>query len=298
MSVYTAIPPEELADWLQPLALGTVDSITGIAAGVENTNYFLTTRHNRWVLTIFERLAADPLDFYLGLMAHLADRGLPCPRPQPCADRLWRPLAGKPAALFNCLPGHHQAQATASQCRRLGQELARLHRAAADYSGQLANPRGAAWRQSAGERLLPHLPPAEQQLLADELAFQAKQDTSLLPSGIIHADLFRDNVLWQGSQLSGLLDFYFAGWDTLLFDLAVTANDWCQDKHSEKELLAGYASERPLTDGETAAWPALRRAAALRFWLSRLDDLYHPRPGEMVTVKDPAVFRDMLTSLR
>ncbi|HZX30702.1 MAG TPA: homoserine kinase [Rhodocyclaceae bacterium] len=299
MSVYTAVGRDELAAWLRFFPVGNLIDLAGIAAGVENSNYFVTTAGGRWVLTLFERLPADELDFYLRLMAHLADRGYPCPRPQTdSTGALWRPLAGKPATLVSRLEGKGIETPTPDHCRAIGAALGRLHRLSADFSPALPNPRGDAWRRQTGARLLPLLPRDEHDLLADELAFQAAQDYSGLPRGVVHADLFRDNVLWRDGELSGVLDFYFAGEDNLLFDLAVAANDWCFDQDGLDALLAGYGGERPLAPAETAAWPALRRAAALRFWLSRLDDSHHPRPGEVVTVKDPGHFGRMLERLR
>ena len=177
--------------------------------------------------------------------------------------------------------------------------LARLHLAGAEMANPLPNPCGAAWRQAVGEALLPVLLPEEGNLLADELVFQAVQDFSALPRGIIHADLFRDNVLWDNcGQLSGVLDFYFAGEDCLLFDLAVVANDWCLNGATLPELLTGYQCRRALNDAEIAAWPAMQRAAALRFWLLRLEVRHRPRGGEVVTIKDPEHFRQLLQRLR
>ena len=233
-------------------------------------------------------------------MDHLARRGIPCP--QPLADgegRRWRTLLGKPAALLTCLPGVNEEAATPAMCQDLGAMLARLHAAAADLAEPLPNPCGADWCRTLGHALLPGLAPEEQALLAAELAFQAAQDYSALPRGIVHADLFRDNVLWSAAgQLSGILDFYFAGEDALLFDLAVVANDWCDDEARLAALFAGYAGQRPLTLAEMAAWPAMRRAAALRFWLLRLEVRQRPRAGEMVTIKDPGHFARMLQRFR
>lgn len=300
MSVYTAVDRESLETWLESFPVGDLIDFAGIEAGVENSNYFVTTSAGRWVLTLFERLELAELDFYLGLMAHLAGRGFPCP--QPLVDRtgaLWRPLAGKPAALVTRLAGSGIESPAPAHCETIGAALGQLHRLAADFSPVLPNPRGLAWREATGRHLLPRLPRAERELLTDELAFQAAQDFSLLPRGIVHADLFRDNVLWRpGARLSGILDFYFAGEDCLLFDLAVAANDWCPDAASLEALLQGYAGERSLAPAEWAVWPALRRAAALRFWLSRLNDRFHPRPGQVVSVKDPAHFGQMLERLR
>ena len=300
MSVYTTVGRAELAAWLAPLAAGELLEHAGIAAGMQNSNYFVSTGRGRYVLTLFEAIDPAGLDFYLHLQAHLADAGLPCPRPlADAAGQRWRPLCGKPAALLTCLPGRAVDQPDAAQCRAVGAALAQLHLAAADLAGAPANPCGAAWRQAVGADLLPLLGVAEAALLADELAFQAGQDWSVLPQGVIHADLFRDNVLWDADgRLGGLLDFYFAGVDAWLFDLAVVANDWCPDDARLAALVDGYAGVRPLTAAEQAAWPAVRRAAALRFWLLRLDARLRPRAGEVVTVKDPDDFRRLLEQFR
>ncbi len=300
MSVYTTVGRDELAAWLQPLRLGDLISHAGIAAGMQNSNYFVTTTAGRYVLTLFESIDPAALDFYLALQDRLARYGLPCP--QPVGDQSgphWRWLAGKPAALLTCLPGSALERVTPENCRQVGAILARLHLAAADMPKAPPNPCGADWRQQVGAALLPQLSVEERVLLADELAFQAAQDWSGLPRGVIHADLFRDNVLWSAEgQLSGLLDFYFAGEDIWLFDLAVVANDWCGDDLALAALIDGYAGIRPLTEVEWQAWPAVRRAAALRFWLLRLEVRHRPRQGEVVTIKNPDDFRRLLTTLR
>ena len=300
MSVYTSVRRDELTAWLQPLGLGELIGHAGIAAGMQNSNYFVTTAQGRFVLTLFERIETSTLDFYLALQDHLASRGIPCP--QPLADqqgRRWRRLAGQPAALLSCLPGAAEEAPTPAHCHALGEMLACLHLAGAGMANPLPNPCGAAWRQAIGQALLPMLAPDERALLADELVFQAAQDFSTLPRGIIHADLFRDNVLWDDcGRLSGVLDFYFAGEDCLLFDLAVAANDWCFNGATLADLLAGYQSRRLLSDAEIAAWPAMQRAAAMRFWLLRLEVRHCPRGGEVVTIKDPEHFRQLLQRLR
>jgi homoserine kinase type II len=300
LSVYTPVGRAELAAWLEPLGCGELLEHAGIAAGIQNSNYFVTTDRGRYVLTVFETIAPASLDFYLALQSHLAQRGIPAP--QPLADpagRRWRPLAGKPAALLTCLPGASLETAAPAHCRAVGELLARLHLAAADLPAAPPNPCGAAWRQATGSALLPRLPADDRVLLADELGFQAAQDFAALPGGVIHADLFRDNVLWDaGGRLSGVLDFYFAGVDAWLFDLAVAAGDWCADEAGLAALVDGYAAIRPPEAAERQAWPALRRAAALRFWLSRLQARHEPRAGEVVTVKDPAHFRALLERFR
>ncbi len=300
MSVYTKVGREELTAWLKPLGLGELIDYAGIAAGMQNSNYFVTTASGRFVLTLFENIDTAALDFYLALQDKLAQSGIPSPRPL-ADDRgaYWRRLAGKPAALLTCLPGAALESPGVAHCRAVGDLLARLHRAAADLPNPLPNPCGAAWRQAVGASLLPLLAPDERELLADELAFQAKQDYSALPRGIIHADLFRDNVLWDtDGRLTGVLDFYFAGEDALLFDLAVVANDWCADDAALAALVAGYAARRPLAEAEREAWPAMRRAAALRFWLLRLEVRHQPRQGEVVTIKNPDDFRRRLARFR
>jgi homoserine kinase type II len=299
LSVYTTVEPDELAHWLAPLGVGAPGELTGIAAGMQNSNYFLAAGGGRWVLTIFEHLAPRELDFYLALQDHLAARAIPCPRPLATADgRFWRLLAGKPAALCNCLPGHCIEEATAAHCRALGTMLACLHLAGDDFPSPLPNPCGHDWSERTGRQLVPALSADERGRLLAELDFQAAQDFSGLPRGIVHGDLFRDNVLWQDNgELSGVLDFYFAGADSLLLDLAVVANDWCPEAGQLAALIAGYDALRPLTPAEKAAWPALRRSAALRFWLLRLDARCHPRPGAVVTIKDPDQFGQLLQRL-
>lgn len=300
MSVYTLVGREALDAWLTPLAVGRLIEYAGIAAGMQNSNYFVTTERGRFVLTLFERPDVAYLDFHLALMEHLARRGIACPQPLAGPDgRLWRRLADKPASLLTCLPGSNYDQPDVEQCRAVGVKLAELHLAAADFPAPLPNPCGIEWRAKTGAALLPHLPADEAALLAEELAAEAALDWSVLPRGVIHADLFRDNVLWDScGALAGILDFYFAGEDALLFDLAVVANDWCQDGEQLAALTAGYQSRRPLAPLECAAWPAMRRAAALRFWLLRLDVRHRPRVGEVVTIKNPDEYRDLLLRLR
>lgn len=300
MSVYTRVGRDELAAWLQPLGLGELIEHAGISAGMQNSNYFVTTQQGRFVLTLFEHIAPAALDFYLRLMGHLAARGIPCPQPfRDAAGASWRMLAGKPAALLSCLPGATEENPSTEQCFAVGEMLAKLHLAGTDLANPLPNPCGADWRRITGEALLPLLSADEQALLRVELQDQATKDYSGLPRGVIHADLFCDNVLWaEDGRLSGVLDFYFAGEDSLLFDLAVVANDWCADSAARARLLAGYTAQRLLDAAEIEAWPAIRRAAALRFWLLRLEVRHQPRQGEVVTIKDPDHFARMLQQLR
>ena len=285
-------------------SVGALAALEPIAAGIENTNYFVTTSQGRYVLTLFERLPAAELPFYLELMAHLARHGIPCPAPiADLNDRFLSALNGKPAALVTRLAGASIENPSAADCSELGALLARMHLAARSYGGYQENPRGPKWWRVAAREVLPFLGPAHAELLESELRFQAQLRFPDLPRGAVHADLFRDNAVFEGGRISGVFDFYFAGVDCFAFDLAVCANDWCLvdpghdrrlDEPKTLALLGAYHAIRPLLDSEHGAWAALLRAAALRFWLSRLHDKYLPRPGELVKVHDPEQFRDIL----
>lgn len=301
MSVFTPVSHDDLARWLDGFAVGRLVEFEGIAAGVQNSNFFVTTTLGRYVLTLFEAIPRADLPYYLYLTAHLAHHGLPVPAP--VANRYNEylgTLSGRPAALVRRLSGKSINEATAAHCTRVGAMLAGLHRAGQSYGRRQPNPRGAQWRTAVAPSVLPHLPKQEAELLQAELAWQAGHDFSTLPQGVIHADLFRDNVLWDGELIGGVIDFYFAGNDALLFDVAVTVNDWCTmtdgrlDTARSTALLTAYGAEREFTDDERRLWPAALRAAALRFWLSRLEDKHLPRGGEMVHVKNPDEFRVVL----
>ena len=310
MAVFTEVSADEAAALTLRLGAGELVSLTGIAAGIENTNYFVSTRSGDWVLTLFERLTAAELPFYLGLMQHLAQRGLPVPEPRADAQgRLLHQVAGKPAALVNRLPGQHQLAPDLHHCAQLGSLLARQHLAVADFSLLQANPRGLTWWQAMAPQLLPHLAPSQQHLLKDELDFQQHLAVSAayaaLPCGAVHADLFCDNVLFDGlpghEKLTGCFDFYFAGIDSFAYDLAVCLNDWCLDADDAsldearaQALLQAYLRHRPLTANESRLMPATLRAAALRFWLSRLSDWFLPRAATLLRPKDPAHFERIL----
>ena len=306
MSVFTPVSESQLAAWLKTFSVGAPVALEPIAAGIENTNYFVTTTQGRYVLTLFERLPVAELPFYLGLMAHLARHGIPCPAPiADLSDRYLCELNGKPAALVTRLPGASVERASVAHCAALGALLARMHLAGRSYAGYLENPRGMKWWRSAAAEVRPRLAPGQQELLDEELRFQSLHRFPDLPRGPVHADLFRDNVLFEGTRLSGVIDFYFAGVDCLLYDVAVCANDWCLadperdpslNPQRTSALLDAYRALLPLGATERAAWPVMLRAAALRFWLSRLFDYHQPRPGQLVRVHDPEHFRKVLTS--
>jgi homoserine kinase type II len=305
MSVYTAVSPAELEAWLTRYAVGTLVEQAPIASGIENTNYFVTTTRGRFVLTLFERLPADELPFYLNLMAHLARAGVACPAPAP--DRtgaLFSMLNGKPAGLTQRVDGAPIVTPDAPHCAAVGDALARMHLASVSYRSRLGNRRGPAWWRQAARAVRPFLTAPQNELLAAELKHQTGFGRTAMAKGAIHGDLFCDNVLFAGDRVAGLIDFGFAATDFYAYDLAITVNDWCVVKECDARgtleptlvaaLLAGYQSVRPLDAVEREQWPSLLRAAALRFWLSRLYDLHLPRPGELVHAHDPAHFERIL----
>lgn len=310
MAVFTRITQDELQEWLQDRDCGNLISFEGIESGIENTNYFVNTSTGRYVLTIFEKLRAEDLPFYLGLMKHLAKKGLAVPGPiANTTGELFNSLHDKPATLVNCLGGKSVDTPNPAQCREIGIFSAKAHLAVADFEGRTSNPRGLGWIEGAVRELEEHLPEDVRGLLLDEVRHQgavSKQaDFQTLPKGAVHADLFRDNALMQGDQLGGVIDFYFAGVDTFLFDLAVTANDWCIDLstgefklESIQALLQGYQEVRPLTEQECSLWQDMLRSASLRFWTSRLYDFYMPREAEVLNVKDPRHFERVLLARR
>ena len=314
MAVYTPVTEAQAAGLLDRLGLGPLQQLSGISAGIENSNFFADCPSGRYVLTLFERLNAQQLPFYLGLMQHLATKGLPVPGPQADADgQILFELAGKPAAVVTCLRGSHQLAPNVFHCEQLGHTLARMHLAVADYRPFQTNLRGLSWWQAVAPTLYSRLPADTAELLRDELAFQCELAESRayqeLPRGAIHADLFRDNAMFEGlpgrEQLCGVFDFYFAGVDTFLFDLAVCINDWCIDLASGRlieerasALVAAYETERPLSAAEHRLLPALLRAGALRFWLSRLDDWYRPRSAKLLKPHDPTHFERVLRERR
>jgi homoserine kinase type II len=304
LSVYTPVSEGQLAAWLTNYSVGAPSGLEPIASGIENTNYFVTTSQGRYVLTLFERLPAAELPFYLELMAHLARHGIPCPAPiADLADRYLGTLNGKPAALVTRLAGTSIEKPGAADCAELGALLARMHLAGRSYGAYLENPRGPKWWRRAAREVLPLLDAPRAALLEAELRFQAQHRFEDLPRGAVHADLFRDNALFDRGRITGVIDFYFAGVDCFVYDLAVCVNDWClldpgRDRRLDEaralSLLGAYRELRPLQREERAAWPAMLRAAALRFWLSRLLDKHLPRTGELVKVHDPEHFREIL----
>ena len=310
MAVYTEVSFDEAATLIDRLALGPLQSFAPCAGGIENTNYFADTATGRYVLTLFERLDAVELPFYLQLMKHLADHGLPVPGPHADASgALVHELRDKPAAVVDRLPGEHHLAPDAADCASVGRVLARMHLAARDFAPSQSNLRGLDWWNETVPVVVPYLDAAQAEMMEDELAYQrhlaASSAYKTLPRAAIHGDLFRDNVMFDGATLAGVFDFYFAGVDTLLYDIAVALNDWCidldtgrLDEERAAALVAAYESVRALESAEVRLMPALTRAAAFRFWLSRVWDAHLPRDAVMLKAHDPGHFERVLAQRR
>jgi homoserine kinase type II len=301
MSVFTRVSDSEVTAWLPRFSVGSLQSLTPISEGIENTNYFLSTTGGEFVLTLYERIPTEDLPFYLNFAAHLAKSGVAVP--SPIADRsgvLFSMLNGKPASLTQRIAGRPHMKPSVSDCASVGAELARLHVASQSFRGRLTNKRGPGWMLATYRRVRTVVSAEQAALINDELAYQRQRREVRLPSGAIHADLFCDNVLFDGDRLSGLIDFGFAATDAFVYDLAIAVNDWCIDETGELNaerraaMLGAYAALRPLNDAEQSVWPAVLRAGALRFWLSRLDDFHFPRAAELNVPKDPAHFERIL----
>uniref|UniRef100_UPI0033416FEF homoserine kinase n=1 Tax=Castellaniella defragrans TaxID=75697 RepID=UPI0033416FEF len=310
MAVFTPVSNDDAQALLQRYDLGELIALRGITAGIENTNYFLDTTGGEYVLTLFEVLTAAQLPFYIELMYHLAERGVPVPRPQTLRDgtRITE-LHGKPAAIVTRLSGGYEPEPGPAHCTLAGRTLAQAHLAGRDFGIHQPNLRGLPWWRETTPKLRPFLSDDQagllERTLAEQVAFADGPVHARLPQGPAHCDLFRDNVLFDGTyevpHMGGFIDFYFAGWDTWLFDVAVSVNDWCIQRTTgafvHKRLdawLQAYHDVRPFTEAEHAAWPIVLRAAALRFWISRLYDFYLPRPAQTLKPHDPRHFERIL----
>ena len=319
MSVYTTVTRAQLTEWLKNYSLGDLQHMQGILSGIENTNYFVTTSQGKYVLTLFEHMGVAELPYYAQLMAHLAARGFACPTPVANSHgEFIGELNGKPALLVTCLPGESVVHVSTAQCGQVGAALAQLHHAGQGFTQRMLNPRGPHWWKSYLQLLRSKVAPVELRLIESEIHFQAQHAHADLPHGVIHGDLFRDNVLFERvdntggvhdlpgnisskhGRIGGVIDFYFAGDDALLLDVAVTANDWCLrpdatlDIEQLAALLRGYRPDNKYSDAEKTAWPILLRAAALRTWLGRLGYNYFPLQGEMTFTKDAGLYQRLL----
>lgn len=318
MSVFTSVNAQQLSTWLSHYSVGEVVDIKGISAGITNTNYFVTTNVkpgqsydkaqadvglNRYVLTLFEHNALEELPYFVELMTHLAKHQVPCPKPIVDGNgHSLHILNNKPAIMVSCLKGSDVAHPSLGQCAEVGRVLAHMHLASQSFMNKAHNEnvRGKKWREETVVKVLPFLNAQEQALVNSTMVLQSTLDLSQLPMGVIHADLFRDNVLFDGESIGGFIDFYYACYDVLAYDLAIAVNDWCVLENGEFDparlsaMMSAYQAERPFTELETAHWHDLLIIAAFRFWLSRLYDKAFPQAGEMTHAKDPDEFKRIL----
>lgn len=317
MAVFTTLTAEDVCRVLPEFNIGQFCSLEPIASGIENTNYFLDTTCGRWVLTVFERLTREQLPFYLELSAHLGQKGLPVAAPvRTQSGALYSLIKGKPFSVANRLAGESVVEVTPRECASMGQVLARMHAAAQSFTLYQPNLRGLQWWQETAPKVAPYLEEPLQTLLREELEHQTAvfDDAGFkaLPAAACHCDLFRNNAMICGhgtdeAHVCGVFDFYFAGCTALLFDVAVTVNDWCTDfsdpalrldAQKTQAFLRAYHAVRPFTSAERRWWPDMLRAAALRFWLSRLYDYYMPRQASLLKPHDPTYFEKVLRARR
>jgi homoserine kinase type II len=305
MAVYTDITDDELAELLAVFDLGAAVSFKGIAEGVSNSNFLLETDEGRFILTVYEqRTREDELPFFLGLMRWLAEHGYPCATPM--ADRngeALKRLRGKPCAIVSFLPGLSVRRPSVAHCRQAGEGLARLHLAAEGFSLSRANDLGqAAWASMFAKLTADAeaLKPGLSAVIEADLAHFERAWPQGLPSGVIHADFFPDNVFFHAAEFAGAIDFYFACNDAFAYDVAIALNAWCFEPDGSfnitaaRAMVAGYETHRPLSDAERAALPVLAHGAAMRFFLTRLHDWRATPAGALVRPHDPLEYERKL----
>ncbi|CAM8301749.1 COG2334 Putative homoserine kinase type II (protein kinase fold) [Candidatus Methylopumilus universalis] len=300
MSVYTSVNIKELKIWLQDYAFDDLTDYQGIKSGITNTNYFLMTAHDRFVLTLFEKNTIEDLPYFVDLMSHLATHSFLCPKPILKKNgTALSILKNKPALIVTCLKGKEVTNPEVNHCKAVGKSLAELHVKSANFVAQHQNTRDLSWIKKTAETLFNELPQDESKLLREEIFYQEKQNYKL-PKSTIHGDLFKDNVLFLNDEVSGFIDFYYACTDYLILDVAIAVNDWCVnsdgsfDKSRLNAFLDAYKKIRSFNDNEDRAWNDVLRLASLRFWVSRLNDFYHAEEGELTFIKDPNHFKKIL----
>ncbi len=298
MSVYTSITQNELVSFLAHYAVGDLVSFCGIQSGITNTNYFVDTDDGRYVLTIVEHETEEDVEWFMQLLSFLNSAHIPCAEPMLAGNGHYTlSLCGKPATLVRRLAGSERIEVNNDDCYLIGETLAKMHIACRDYEPLRSDSRGHAWREQTALQVRPKMS-ATQQALLERALHAANLDD--LPRSIIHADLFRDNVLFEQKHIGGIIDFYYACDGCMLYDLAIVYNDWCRDDSANinepraESLLAGYQQQRPFDASEQKAWPSVVGTAALRFWLSRLQDMHFPMEGDLTFIKDPAAFERIL----
>jgi len=302
MSVYTSVSDKEFSEILSLYNLGDFIRSQGIQAGIENTNYFVSTTKGEFVFTVFEKINQQELSLYISLLQELSSAGIACPQPQTDLNKhTINTIKSKPFTFVTRLKGKNLSSINLKQCHAIAIELAKLHNTPLSISIQaLQNRRGKEWRENTAKKVLNKLSDNQANLLLSELEIYQSFDDKNLPKGIIHADLFKDNALFENDQLSGIIDFYDACYDSYLYDIAITVNAWCTDENGKlfsalvSSFLQGYQSIRQLTDAELKAWPIMLRIAAMRFWLSRLEDSFIQRQGDLTHCKNPEEYQRIL----
>ncbi|GGX99256.1 homoserine kinase [Litchfieldella qijiaojingensis] len=303
MAVFTPLSDAQVADFLQRFDAGSLLHLEGVTSGTENTTYFVTTDRRELVLTLFEQGEHEELPFFVDLLDYLDEHRLPVPGPLHDREGVaLQSLADKPALLFPRLPGTSPKAPSLEQCRALGDTLGHMHAVSRHFDGHRPNPRDLHWLVPMHNRVLVYLSPEDQALMADEVdTYQGFfGDTPDLPQGALHGDLFRDNTLFDGERLGGIIDFYNGCTGDLLFDLAIVINDWATqadgrlDPARHDVILEAYQARRELTEAECQAWPMMLRMTALRYWLSRLLVVYVDPPAHDLTPHDPDQFRTIL----
>ena len=303
MAVYTSIDSSDLSEWFKKFNLKNFVDFKGISSGVTNSNYVIIMSHSNYILTLFEHNDIEELPFYVDLMTYLNKENFLCPRPiENNSGQALGLLKNKPALMVSFLEGKEIAIRDSNNCYLVGQHLARLHLATNNFPQSNKNTRDLSWISDVYLNLKEYLPLEDQKIIELEINYHKEIDKVKLPEGIIHGDLFRDNVLFFNDKVSGFIDFYYACNEKFIYDIAIAINDWCIyddgkiNKLLYSEFINGYQSERKLTDNENEYLNSALRLAALRFWLSRLEDFHNAKEGEITFIKDPNHFKDILVN--
>ena len=301
MSVYTKINEEELENHLNQYSIGSPISLTGISDGIENTNYLLKTDLKEYIFTIFENIDGGNITSYLMFMNHLSERGLLCPKVMKSKkDELFIEIKNKPSAIIEKLSGKSIISTDNTQCSMIGNLLAKFHNCGSDFNIDLKNTRGIEWCTESFKKLSSVITVSQSEIISRAIEMQKDLIAQDLPIGTIHADLFRDNVLFHNDKISGMIDFYYSCKGYLIYDLAVVVNDWCSDLDGKlitdkcKNVMISYSKLRNINSDEFNYWQHALVAGELRFYLSRLLDLHYPKIGEITHIKDPGVFENIL----
>ena len=301
MSVYTKITKDALSDHLENYSIGQLVEIEGISDGIENTNYLLTTTKNEYIFTIFENIDKRIADKYLKFMNHLHEQEFKCALVESTnTDQLSIDISNKPSAIIQKLDGKSITETNASHCELVGELLSEFHQKSSNFKSSLVNSRDINWKIETIKKLNNSISKRQTEIINASLKLDRQLNEKELPKGKIHADLFRDNVLFNNDNISGMIDFYYSCDGILLYDIAVVANDWCtssdgsMDQKKLHKLFTGYEKNRKIQDNERGCFPFALASAGLRFYLSRLHDLHFPKIGEMTHIKDPSFFENIL----